>query len=208
MTRPARGRPQQTDRRAQILAAARDVLTERGYAQTSLKLIADHAGIAQGLLTYYYPTKDELLVDVVAELDDEVCSRWLVAIEGIEDPMERISVAIDSAVGEYVEHPELMRIVLDMLVVSTTNDAVRARARELLENLLAILTQEVDRVSAALPGAPVFDRSEFDFPAAVAASFDGIFLHAAVRDVDPRPAFAALKAMMLAFAATATSPLE
>jgi len=206
MTRPVRGRPPQTDRRAQILSAAREVLGERGFAQTSLKQIADHAGIAQGLLTYYYPTKDELLVDVVAALDAELCGRWLVAVEGIDDPMERISVAFDSAVAEYVGQPDVLRIVLDMLVVGATNDAVRARSQELLENLLGILGAEVDRVSEALPGSPVFDRSEFDLGAAIAAAFDGIFLHAAVRGADPQPALAALKAMMLAFAASAAEP--
>ena len=206
LRRPVRGRPPQTDRRAQILASAREVLGTRGYSQTSLKQIADHAGIAPGLLTYYYPSKDELLVDLVAKLDEEVCGRWLTSVEGIEEPFERMNAAFDSAVQQYLEQPDVLRIVLDMFVVGATNDAVRARSRELLQNWIDILAAEVDRVSATLPGAPHFDRSEFDFPAAIAAAFDGIFLHAAVRGADPLPALAALKAMMLAFAASASAP--
>jgi AcrR family transcriptional regulator len=180
------------------------VLGERGYAQTSLKHIADHAGMAQGLLTYYYPTKDALLVDVVAQLDDEVCGRWLGAVEGVEDPFQRISIGFDAAVEDFISEPAILRLVMDMLVVGATNEAVRVRTRALLENVIAILAAEVDRVSATLPGTPSFDRSVIDFPAAIAAAFDGIFLHAAVRDTDPRPPLAALKAMMLAFAASTT----
>jgi len=201
-TTPARGRPPATDRRAQILAGARSVLTERGYAQTSLKQIADRAGIAQGLLTYYYPTKDTLLVDVVAGLDEEICGRWLAAIADIEDPFERISAGFDAAIEECLAQPDVFRLLIDMLIVGAVNTTVRMRARELLEHLIGIIADEVDRVNAQLPGTPVFDRAEFDLPAAIAAAFDGIVLHASVREVDPRPAFAALRAMVLAFAAS------
>jgi AcrR family transcriptional regulator len=204
MTRPLRGRPPQADRRAQILTAAREVLADRGYAQSSLKQIAEHAGIAQGLLTYYYPTKDALLVDVVSDLDEEVCSRWLNAAADVDDPLERIAAGFDAAVADCLAQPDLLSLMLDLLVVGATNDAVGHRARELLDNLIATIADEVDRISATLPGSPVFDRSEFDLPAAIAAAFDGIFLHSAVREADPLPAFAALRAMLLAFAASAT----
>ncbi|MDX6284687.1 MAG: hypothetical protein QOG53_172 [Frankiales bacterium] len=205
MTRPARGRPPQTDRRAQILSSARDVLADRGYAQSSLKQIADHAGIAQGLLTYYYPTKDALLVDVVSDIDEDVCNRWTSAAAEVADPLERIAAGFDAAVEDCLAQPELLRLMLDLLVVGATNDAVRQRARELLDKLINTIADEVDRVSATLPAQPVFDRSEFDLPAAIAGAFDGIFLHSAVREADPMPAFHALKTMLLSFAANAVN---
>jgi AcrR family transcriptional regulator len=123
----------------------------------------------------------------------------------VADPLERIAAGFDAAVEDCLAQPELLRLMLDLLVVGATNDAVRQRARELLDNLINTIADEVDRVSATLPAQPVFDRSEFDLPAAIAGAFDGIFLHSAVREADPMPAFHALKTMLLSFAANAVN---
>lgn len=48
-------------RRAQIIAAATEVVAEVGYAKASLARIAQHAGISKGVVTYHFRNKDEIL---------------------------------------------------------------------------------------------------------------------------------------------------
>lgn len=51
--------------RDQIVEAAYQVLAEKGYEAASIKEIAREAGIASGLVHYYFKSKDELLLEVM-----------------------------------------------------------------------------------------------------------------------------------------------
>src|SRR5215468_3593613 len=52
--------------RKRIVEAAARVLARDGYAATSVKDIAAEAGVAPGLVHYYFKTKEELVAAAVA----------------------------------------------------------------------------------------------------------------------------------------------
>ncbi len=57
-----------TDAKArQILDAARTVLARRGFAGTTVSLVAAEAGVSRGLLHYYFKNKEDMLVRVINE---------------------------------------------------------------------------------------------------------------------------------------------
>jgi AcrR family transcriptional regulator len=56
------------ERRAQILACARRLFSERSYAAVSTSEIANEAGVARGLLHHYFGTKRDLYLEVVRSL--------------------------------------------------------------------------------------------------------------------------------------------
>lgn len=56
------------ERRAQILAAARRLFSERGFAAVSTAEIAAEAGVARGLINHYFGTKRDLYVEVLREM--------------------------------------------------------------------------------------------------------------------------------------------
>jgi AcrR family transcriptional regulator len=56
------------ERRAQILACARRLFSERNYDAVSTTDIADEAGVARGLLHHYFGTKRDLYLEVVRSL--------------------------------------------------------------------------------------------------------------------------------------------
>lgn len=53
--------------RAQLLAAARDILQEQGRAGLSLRAIADRAGVAPGTVYYHYADKAALLAGLAVD---------------------------------------------------------------------------------------------------------------------------------------------
>jgi len=57
-----------TDTRDKILQAAFTVLSREGYENTSVKEIAEEAGVAQGLVHYYFKSKQVLVLAVLAEV--------------------------------------------------------------------------------------------------------------------------------------------
>ena len=63
-----RTRLEHDERRAQILAAARVLFSERPFSSVSTTEIAQAAGIARGLLNHYFGTKRDLYLEVVRDL--------------------------------------------------------------------------------------------------------------------------------------------
>lgn len=54
----------QRERREQILSAAETIIAGHGIQELSLKKIEDEAGMSRGQLTYYFPTKESILLAV------------------------------------------------------------------------------------------------------------------------------------------------
>jgi len=61
-------------RRRQLVASARSVLMRDGVARTSLRAIAEEAGIPLGTLQYVFPSKDLLLRAVIEDVVDELAA--------------------------------------------------------------------------------------------------------------------------------------
>jgi AcrR family transcriptional regulator len=53
------------NRKAQILEAAKHVFSAKGFSRTSTAEIAEIAGVSQGTVFYYYPTKYDLFIELV-----------------------------------------------------------------------------------------------------------------------------------------------
>jgi len=66
------------DTREKILQAAFTVLSRQGYENTSIKEIAEEAGVAQGLVHYYYKSKQQLVLAVL----EFVCKKVELGVVG------------------------------------------------------------------------------------------------------------------------------
>ena len=66
------------DTHEKILQAAFSVLSRQGYENTSTKDIAEEAGVAQGLIHYYFKSKQQLVLAVLAF----VCKKVELGVEG------------------------------------------------------------------------------------------------------------------------------
>lgn len=59
--------PETRRTREQLLDAALELFAERGFEATTTKLIAERAGVPNGLIYYYFGTKEKLLESLFAE---------------------------------------------------------------------------------------------------------------------------------------------
>lgn len=119
--RRGRGRPPspglEDRRRAQIISAAVEVFTERGYQDTTMADIAQHAGIGQGTLYRYVPSKRELLDLVFDYSVEEVIGATEPALRLDEPPsdpaglLRRFDAAMDALSDLFSRRPELLSLV-------------------------------------------------------------------------------------------------
>ncbi|MEU6684123.1 helix-turn-helix domain-containing protein [Streptomyces sp. NPDC046832] len=95
--------------RERLLQAAVELVSERGYDATTLGDIADRAGSARGLVSYYFPGKRQLVQSAVHRLMHRTLEEALEREPRSEDGRERMARAIDAILGLARDRPVLMR---------------------------------------------------------------------------------------------------
>jgi AcrR family transcriptional regulator len=79
-----------TWRRRQIVNAATHLLQTRGFHEMSVNEVAKEAGISVGTIYQYLSGKEDILLLVFLDILEEYRRRLPEAMEGIEDPVERL----------------------------------------------------------------------------------------------------------------------
>jgi AcrR family transcriptional regulator len=102
--RAARAERRRTQRRHAILEAAMRVFLEKGYHQASVHDIIDEARIARGTFYLYFPSKQELFGELVAEF-----------LQALRGRVKRISLAPGSPAPLDQLHANFRRVVTTVL---------------------------------------------------------------------------------------------
>ncbi|QFR97014.1 TetR/AcrR family transcriptional regulator [Streptomyces tsukubensis] len=92
-----------------LLQATVELVSERGYEATTLADIADRAGAARGLVSYYFPGKRQLLQSAVHRLMHLTLAQALECEPCTDDGRERLARAVDAILGLAGDQPVLMR---------------------------------------------------------------------------------------------------
>ncbi|MFN0247946.1 MAG: TetR/AcrR family transcriptional regulator [Kofleriaceae bacterium] len=124
-------------RRAQLLALARNAFSDRAYDDVSIDDLAKEAKISKGLLYHYFPTKRDLYVAGLSEIAAELVAA--VTATGGDAPIDRARAGLDAYLDHITRHQRafvsLMRggIGSDPEVAAVV-DGVRAKMFETFLN--------------------------------------------------------------------------
>ena len=101
-----------TDAREKILEAAFTVLSRQGYENASIKEIAEQAGVAQGLVHYYFKTKQQLVLAVLAD----VCSKLELSdtegLQGAQEAYEKFKAMLKDSKATHALYVQLIAVGL------------------------------------------------------------------------------------------------
>jgi AcrR family transcriptional regulator len=99
--------------RAALIAAARPLLAERGYAAVGTPEIARAAGVTRGALYHQFSDKRALFAAVTEEVERDVTRRLVetVAQRAPSDPLEALHIAVDGWLDACAQ-PEVRQILL------------------------------------------------------------------------------------------------
>jgi AcrR family transcriptional regulator len=78
-------------RRAQLLQSALEVIVARGYADTRIADVAEHAGISPALIIYYFKTRDQLLTEALCYFEDGRYAAGTQRLAGISTAVGRLT---------------------------------------------------------------------------------------------------------------------
>jgi AcrR family transcriptional regulator len=94
-----------------LLAVARRLFTEQGYAATSTTEIADGAGVTRGALYHHFAVKDDLFRAVFEQLEGEVAEHITREALAGGDPLEQLRLGSRAFLDVCLD-PAVQRVVL------------------------------------------------------------------------------------------------
>jgi AcrR family transcriptional regulator len=159
--------------RAGILAAAYSVLSQRGIEQTTIKEVARLAGVAPGLVHYYFASKDLLLQEVLQEAGQ----RYVAIIEQMLTlpPRKLAKEIFQEPQTRLAEEPEWYRFRYELLAIGLHNEAVTPSARMMLEKGRECIASMIQRITGHGAGGE-------ELSAILMSCFDGLAIQ---KIIDP-----------------------
>jgi AcrR family transcriptional regulator len=134
-------------RRAQMLHAALVVISERGYADTRIADVAEHAGVSPALVIYYFKTKEQLLTEAMRYYEDswyDAGQRRLAELSSAADRLAEI-VAMSCLNEADPEPGSSWRLWLDFWAQAARNPevaSVRQKSDERWRMVIAELVRD------------------------------------------------------------------
>lgn len=141
MARRTRAAMEET--RATLLATARQVFSERGYADTSMDDLTAQAGLTRGALYHHFGDKKGLLAAVVEQIDAEMDARLQAISVAAEDAWQGFRCRC-RAYLEMALEPEIQRVVLRDAKAVLGGASVEAQ-RHCIESMRLLLEQLIQQ---------------------------------------------------------------
>lgn len=137
------------DRHQVIIEAGLALLRDQGYAGFTQPRVAAKAGLRQSHLTYYFPTRADLLKAVARA----AVERQLAAADRLLDNSSREAAA--ASIARLTSQPENTRVLLALVAAAEQEPAVR----DLFRELAAGMTRHGQDMLDALQAKPVAEAA-------------------------------------------------
>jgi AcrR family transcriptional regulator len=138
-------------RREQICRAAVTVIAREGYAGTTMRMVAEEAGVSTGMLNHYFANRQDLLVQALVSVSERSLVRYAVAIAGLEAGRGRLEALLDSVLGEDGESEETWRVWINVHGEAVRLPELRAAIEERLGQWFVLIDQALEGLVAARP---------------------------------------------------------
>ena len=148
--KPLTARGQAT--RDKLVAAAREVFAERGFAGTRMGDLADAAGVAHGTVYTYFDTKEDVLLAVMSAVQHDL--EKAMTMPGGRDPIVRVEAANRAYLDGYRSHAQLLRVAEE---ASATDERFSDVLRELRRTHVKRVAAAISKLQSDGMAAPDLD---------------------------------------------------
>jgi AcrR family transcriptional regulator len=153
--------------RQRLLAAATELVPERGWTAVSTRVLADRAGVTPSAVHYHYPTMQSLLREAVVEAMREVLGGLGPSLAQVRDPGEMVD-ALFSTLEPYTGADPLSLLFVEAYLAARRDPELAERIGGLLVEFRGELAGWLRERGVAEPDATA---------EVLAACVDGLMLH-------------------------------
>lgn len=163
------------ERRRAFVRATLDCLADHGVHGTTVRRIAERAGVAPGLLTHYFDGKDTLIAEAYGTLAAQILAEVAGSPDVATDPAGRLRHFIRASFREPNLDPGLLRVWIGFWSMVLTDPTARATHAETYARYRATL-QEILAEALAAAGRPAPPIVTSRLAIGISALLDGLWL--------------------------------
>jgi AcrR family transcriptional regulator len=141
LNRAQRGKQIASFRKRQITRAAYEIIAEKGYYNFTMMDIAKQAGVSSGLIHHYFKDKENMLVTLLREMQQNVRSSLERALEKEDDPKEKLGIFIDQGFNLVENEREYIYVTFDFLTQIKFNERMQRILSKLYRGYRETLSQ-------------------------------------------------------------------
>jgi TetR/AcrR family transcriptional regulator, transcriptional repressor of bet genes len=131
-------------RREQICRAAAAVIAREGFAGSTMRMVAEEAGVSTGMLNHYFANRQELLTQALVYVSERSQDRYSRAIAGLAPGRRRLEALLDSVLGDDAESIETWRVWINAYGEAVRLPALRRTIEERLNQWFELLEVALD----------------------------------------------------------------
>jgi len=140
------------DVRTRILESALALLGESGVTELTQPKVSRGAGVSQSHLTYYFPTRADLLIAVAQHAIGQVMTRLHEAVSrSASGSAERGAGVLVAALTD----KRNIRVMLGLVVASDTDRKIKNTLRRFVKDVRAVLGRELRAMGAEVDDAAI-----------------------------------------------------
>lgn len=169
------------DKKIQILEALNRCLQDKPFAKTSIKDIAQAAGVNHGLLHYYFKSKEDILIHYIDYVIDHyrtMFNDWLAAqnMQKIDDRqlMENCFLFLNDRI---TLNKALSKVFIEIWEIAVYNPAVKSKLQRAYQEWMQVMA---DMLNSMIKDPAVSRR----ISTAIVAFLEGMALFSIVLDPD------------------------
>lgn len=142
-------RMRSADRRQQLLEVATDLFARLGYRGTTTAELARAAGITEPILYRHFESKLDLFVTLVDEVGREVIARWQEALDGVEDPAQRLEVLLAGNPATHQKSRDDYRVIFQAMTEAEGDRGIGRAIRRHVARLHKFIADELAQLQRA-----------------------------------------------------------
>lgn len=85
---------------------------ENGFHPTSVSEIVEGVGVGKGVFYWYFPSKDDLLLEILRAALYELRAAQEKATASTSDPLERLELGIRASLAWSADNPDVLRLAM------------------------------------------------------------------------------------------------
>lgn len=124
---------------------------ENGFHPTSVSEIVDGVGVGKGVFYWYFPSKDDLLLEILKEALYDLRRCQERALASAADPVQRLEMGIRASLRWSAEHPDILKLALFSWTEQTFAQAM-AKGRRIAIADTARLVEDAIAAGQIAPG--------------------------------------------------------
>jgi AcrR family transcriptional regulator len=139
-------RPNVSDeRKYQILNAAEEVFTKKGFDLARMDDIAEETGLSKGTLYLYFKSKDELIIAILDRIFEGIFKQLAARKNSELSAAEAIAQFTEEAIRDYKRMMRIIPIAYEFLALAFRNKTVQKALQQYFRHYMDVLVPLIQR---------------------------------------------------------------